>query len=652
LGVPGGDRQHVRSPNADRLPTPAGGDTLPAVSDPILLCLTVDAVALLLLGTFGAALPSARCAFVTAIASGVGALLCLPPLLLGAPATVLSLPAGPPGLALHLALDPLSAFFLFIVLLAGTALAAFQATTIPVPSPAQVRITASCLAGTAVSLLAADGVTLALGLGVVGGAVWLPGRGRPAVLLAPLLLLAAVCLLTPAGFAPRFDTIRAAPVDPDRATAAAVLTFAGFIAMTSAPFAERCWTRDTLTAGVVIPAGSYLLLRVMADLAGAATQTGCGFALLLAGGAIAIIQGWRAASHPDIDGSVIRLAQRQAGLATVGIGLALIARSADLPGAESFALAATFLFALGGSVAGVLTSLAVRSIGVSAGTLRLSRLGALVHAMPASSAALAAGLLGLSALPPGLGFASLWLLFQAILLAPRTGGLWFQLPVALIAAALALSAAVATAASVRLIGIALLGRPRTPRGAGALESKSASRTILLVLAAVSTLVGVLPGPTLWLLADPAIRGLTGAPQGARIGLTLLLPSVASPSYLALPVLALLALATGAAMLVPRWSRRESKAAGLWTDGMPPPDGLPFGDPAAQSVGEGFLPALPGLPHPSLELPRLELPRLELPRPGLPGVPSLWPPRPPSATAGLWLVLAAFGVLLLVLAVIG
>ncbi|MGD0108238.1 MAG: hypothetical protein ABSC06_30010 [Rhodopila sp.] len=610
------------------------------MSDPILLCLTVDAVALLLLGTFGAALPFAGCALVTAMASGVGALLCLPPLLLRAPPTVLSLPAGPPGLTLHFALDPLSAFFLFIVFLAGTALAAFQATAIAAPGSATVRITAPCVAGTAVSLLAADGVTLALGLGVVCGAVWLPGRGKPGVRLAPLLLLAAVCLLTPAGFAPRFDTIRAAPIDPDRATAAAVLTFAGFIALTAAPSVERCWTRDTLTAGMLIPAGSYLLLRVIADLAGAATQTGCGFALLLAGGAIAVIQGWRAASHPDIDGSVIRLAQRQAGLATAGIGLALIARSADLPGSESFALAATFLFALGGSVAGVLTLLAAHSIGVSACTPRLSRLGALVHAMPVSSAALAAGLLGLSALPPGLGFAGLWLLFQAILLAPRTGGLWFQLPVALIAAALALSAALATAASVRVVGIALLGRPRTPRGAGALESKSPSRTILVVLAVLSALVGILPGPTLWVLADPAIRGLTGAPQGARIGLTLLLPSVASPSYLALPVLALLALATGAAMLVPRWSRRESKAAGLWADGMPPPDGLPFGDPAAQSVGEGFLPALPGLPLPSLVLPRFN--RLRW----------LWPPRPPSATAGLWLVLAAFGMMLLVLAVIG
>ena len=313
-----------------------------------------------------------------------------------------------------------------------------------------------------------------------------------------------------------------------------------------------------LTAGALIPTGSYLLLRLIADLPGGATQTECGFGLLLAGGAVAVMQAWRAARKPDMDDSVACLTRRQAGLAMVSVGLALIARAADLPGAASFALAATFLFAVGGSVAGVLTSLAVHAMGASAGTCRLSRLGGLVHAMPGTSAAVAAGLLGLSAVPPGLGFAGLWLLFEAILSAPRTGGLVFQGPLGLIAGVLALSAAVATAASVRLIGVAVLGRPRTPLGAGAHETSSASRTILLALAGLSVLAGVLPGPILGLLGAPAIRTLTGAPPGTHIGLSLLSASTASPGYLALPVSALLALATGAAMLVPRWSRREGK----------------------------------------------------------------------------------------------
>jgi hypothetical protein len=89
------------------------------------------------------------------------------------------------------------------------------------------------------------------------------------------------------------------------------------------------------------------------------------------------------------------------------------------------------------------------------------------------------------------------------------------------------------------------------------------------------------------------------------------------------------------MLVTRWLHKEAKIAGPWTSGMEPPVGLPFGEPAAQSAGGGFLPPLPDIPlFPSLRL-------------------SAWPMvRPPSAAVGVWLVLAAFGALLLVLGVIG
>jgi formate hydrogenlyase subunit 3/multisubunit Na+/H+ antiporter MnhD subunit len=611
-------------------PNPIGGDTLSLVTDPILLFLTLDVVALLLLGTCVAALPLAACGFLATTLSGLGLLLCLPPLLTGTAATALSLPVGPPGLKLHLALDPLSAFFLAVVFLAGTAIAAFQATTSPPTGAGPIRTTAFCLAGTAMSVLAADGVALAIGLAISCGAIWLPRSSRTPLLI-PLLLLAATCLLAPAGFAPGFDAIRAAPVDPNRAAVAAMLTGAAIAGLVWSPSAERCWTRGALTTGVVIPSAAYLLLRLITELPAAATPMWCGFVLLLAGAAATVIHGWRAASLPDIDTSVLCLARRQAGLTMTGIGLALIARVADLPGAASFALASVFLAVIGSAAAGVLSSLAAETIAASAGTYRLSRLGGLAHAMPATSFALAVGLLGLSALPPGVGFAGLWLLFQSILSGPRIGGLPFQLPLALTGAAIAVSAALTTAGSLRLIGIAVLGRPRSPRGAGARESRSATRTILLILAGLSLPAGFLPGSTLWLLGDPAIQALTGA----HTGLAWMSPFDTVRGYFALPVFALLALTTGGVILAARWSPREARITGPWTDGMTPPVGLPFGEPAAQSAGEGFLPSLP-----------------DMALPWRPRLPAFVRPRPPSATMGPWLILAAFAALLLLLAVAG
>src|SRR3954452_8089819 len=245
--------------------------------------------------------------------------------------------------------------------------------------------------------------------------------------------------------------------------------------------------------------------------------------------------------------------------------------------------------------------------------------------MPWTSAALAVGLLALSALPPGIGFASLWLLFQTLLTGPRAGGLIDQLPLALAAAAIALAAAIATTAAVRIIGIAILGRPRTPQGAGARDIVRTGQVILSGMAALSLIAGIVPAMTLRFLADAAIREVTGATQGVRGDLTMLSASAASLGYAALPVLALLALATGCAVLALRWLRRDGKPAGLWFDGMPPPAGFPFGEPMAQSAGTGFLPPLPALPVP----PAPRLPATNLPA----------PPRfaAVSPVAALWLM---------------
>jgi formate hydrogenlyase subunit 3/multisubunit Na+/H+ antiporter MnhD subunit len=600
------------------------------VTDPILLFLLFDAVALLLTGAIIAVIPPSAATVLTTTLLGLGLLLCVPPLLLDQPATTLALPVGPPGLSLHFALDPLSVFFLVTVLLAGTAIATFQAASDQPLIP--TRTTAFCLGATILTLLAGDGATLTLGLAAACAATGY-GRSRPFMLI-PVLLLAAICLLTPSGYAPRFDAIRTAPVDSDQATAAAALTLAAVSVLLWPPTGIRCWTRDALTAGILVPTGLYLLLRLIVDLSLNAAQAWWGYTLLLAGGAAAVAQAWQAASTPDLDTVIAALTRRQGAIATACIGLAVVARAADLPGSATFALEATCLGAIGASTAGTLTTLAAHTIGTSAGTYRLSRLGGLIHPMPGSAAALSAGLFSLAALPPSLGFVTMWLSFQSILSAPRTGGLLSQLPLAWIAAITALSAALVTAAALRAVGIALLGRPRSPRGAGAAETRSPIRTILLVLAGLSLAAGLLPGPLLWCLADPAIHALTGLPSTslpATRGLGLLSTSTATTGYLAIPVLALIGLAIGAPILALRRARARSKVVGPWLEGMPPPEGLPFGDPAAQSTGAGFVPALPPLPFPRL-----------------PDLPPLPRPRAPAATAGIWLIIGTFAALLLAL----
>ena len=639
------------------------------VSDPILLLLLVDALALLVLGLIAAALPVALPGLLATLLCGLGALLALPRLVFGLAPTTLTLPIGPPGLLLHLALDPLSGFFLCVVLVAATAMAAFQSSAAPLAPAAPPQVTIFCAAGLMLSLLAADAVVLALGLGIVCASA---GRGRWVLMAVPLLALGAVYLLTPAGADSGFEAIRANAPAAGHAAAATTgtLVAAGLLAW---PWRNgRCWTTDALTAAVVLPLALYLPLRLVADLGGSAPAGGWGFLLLLAGGIGAIHQGWGSAAEADIDTIAGCLTRRQAASGVAGIGLALLGRSADLPGAATFALDAVALCVVAGAWAGTLLSLSAHAIGSGAGTYRLSRLGGLIALMPLTSAALSAGVLALSALPPSVGFAGLWLLLQALLSAPRTGGLLAQVPLALLAACLALSAALATAASIRLIGVALLGQPRTPRGSSAQESKSPVRMVLAVLAGTALLAGILPNWLLWLLgepmvkglAEPAVRSLTGLPVSLPLGPSWLSIAGIMPGYLPVPVLCLLALATTVTLLARRRTGMEAKPGGVWTGGMPPPIGLPLGDPGAQSAGSGFLPALPYSEHGGIG--QSAAPTNQADPGGRRAIAVTWQSCLATLTGlaasaerlarspgtGLWLILAAFGTLLLAMAVGG
>ena len=93
------------------------------------------------------------------------------------------------------------------------------------------------------------------------------------------------------------------------------------------------------------------------------------------------------------------------------------------------------------------------------------------------------GAAAISALPPLNGFASEWMVFQAILASPAlpVEGLRFLVPA--VGAVLALVAALAAACFVRAYGIAFLGRPRSPEAANAHEVDRVSLAAMALMAA-------------------------------------------------------------------------------------------------------------------------------------------------------------------------
>ncbi len=591
------------------------------MSDPILPLLLAMVCVLLVLGAVGAAVPRASrqaVGFVGAVLGGWGALLALLVLTLDQSPASLALPVGPPGMTLHLALDALSGFFLLLLFLSGTACVAVaaEATESPDAAPATLAGSALCLAGSVLTILAADAVTMAIGLSLSGRAIWAtgtPGRARAWQLgvsqMAALTVLAAAVLCGGATFA----AIRPHPTPFLFLACFGPIALAGLVPFHGwvIPAHQAAPARaGALLSGAMQPLSIYVLLRVLLDLAGPAPPVWWCWPFLGLGAVSAVLGGWRAAAQAvQVDSILAAMTIRQTGLAAIGIGFALLGRASDLPTLTSMGLAAVLLLSLGQALCGTLAHLAAGAVRQGAGSRLLAMLGGLVHPMPIVTLGMGAALLGWSGLPAGIGFAGIWLLFQAVLDAPRMAGLGMAIGLGVVATALAVSSMLAGTALVRLIGVAFLGRPRGPRAAGAVDMAAPARPGFLVLAALSGLAGLMPGAALLVLAEPAIRFLTHDGLGVRSSGLGLFPSTGWSGYLSVPLIAVAGVVAGCLLALQR--RRPGpppRVSPIWNDGFaPPPAWLPFGEPLTQVATAGFLPPLT---RPPLSKLRMHLPRLD------------------------------------------
>jgi hypothetical protein len=158
-----------------------------------------------------------------------------------------------------------------------------------------------------------------------------------------------------------------------------------------------------------------------------------------------------------------------------------------------------------------------------------------------------------------------------------------------------MAAALAAAAMVRLFGLAFLGRPRVPRGAGAHEVSAFERWSMILPAGLTVLLGLFPGPVLR-LGTPALQPLVGHAGGADplppvrgLGGLVLSAGEGVSAYAPLLSVVLLAVAGGALFwLVRRRSPLPAARGPVWNCGfMDPPEHLPFGDPLTQPGAGGI-----------------------------------------------------------------
>jgi len=532
----------------------------------------------------------------TLAVSGFGFLVALTALLgaPGAPSRI-TLPLGLPWIGARFRVDALAAFFLMVVNLGG-ALASLYALGYGRHEETPYRVLpcyAAFLAGMNLVVLADDAFSFLLAWEFMSLASWalvMTGHREPQNTRAGYVylmmagfggfaLLLAFGLMAGAEGGYAFDAMRASGHPPLVVALALALTLVG--AGSKAGLAPlHVWLPlahpaapshvSALMSGVMTKVAVYGFIRIVFDLLGEPAWW-TGMIVLALGGATAVLGILHALMESDLKRMLAYSTIENIGVIFAGLGLALAFKANGMTAPAALALTAALFHVLNHSFFKSLLFFGAGAVLTATGTRDMEKLGGLIHRMPVTSVVFLVGCVAISALPPLNGFASEWLLFQAIIESPDLPQWGLKIMVPAVGGMLALAAALAAACFVRAYGIAFLGQPRSALARDAHEVDGFSRAAMAALAGLCVLAGVLPGLAIDALS-PVALSLGGARmpmQGAVAWLSIIPIAESRSSYNGLLVLVFIAFsATLAAWAVHRFASRALRRAPAWAAAFP------------------------------------------------------------------------------------
>ncbi len=454
---------------------------------------------------------------------------------LAAPPVELVLPLGLPDLPMHLRLDSLSAFFLFLLGSAVAGISVFAAGyfrsgegTSPGLLCLQYHV---FLASMTLVLLANDAYAFMVSwesMALASYFLVITQHRIPEIRAAGFLYLllahvGAIAILLCFGVLQggswqfTFDAMREAELPAARASLAFGLAVLGFGAKAGlVPL--HVWLPEAhpaapspvsaLMSGVMLKTAVYGVLRVSFDLLPAPLWWWG--AVLLALGLFSALYGVVfAAVQTDMKRLLACSSIENLGIVFAGIGLALLFHAEGMGAPAALALAATLYHCLNHAMFKSLLFLATGSVLHATGERNLGRLGGLIRRMPWVAWLALIGTLAIAGLPPLNGFVSEWLLLQAFLLTPDVPQPFMNMLVPLGASLLALTAALAAYVMVKFYGVIFLGQMRERALAEAHDCGRLERLGLLWLAAWCVLLGLLSVAVIGLLDEVGMQ-LLGA----------------------------------------------------------------------------------------------------------------------------------------------
>lgn len=179
------------------------------------------------------------------------------------------------------------------------------------------------------------------------------------------------------------------------------------------------------------------------------------------------------------------------GIILMGLGFAILAMDAGMPGWGMLALAGGLLHVWNHGLFKALLFLGAGAVLHATGTREMSRLGGLAKFMPWTAALFTLGSVAICGLPPLNGFVSEWLIYLGLFGASHALDATSLMAVSA-AVLLAVTGALALACFVKVCGVVFLGAPRSARAEQAHECGPGMRAGMLLLAAGCTAIGLFP----------------------------------------------------------------------------------------------------------------------------------------------------------------
>ena len=521
------------------------------------------------------------------------------------------LPIGLPGLPFHVRLDPLSAFFLLLLGLAGSGVSIFAAGyfragegTAPGVMCLQYHV---FLGAMAMVLVADDAYAFMVCWELMALASFflvttnhrIREIQRAGFLYLLIAHVGAIGILLCFGVLQAntgdytFANMRAQHLAPFRASAAFLLALFGFGAKAGI-LPLHVWLPEAhpaapspvsaLMSGVMLKTAIYGIARVAFDLLGTPVWW-WGVVALAVGLATALFGVVFAAAQVDMKRLLAYSSIENIGLIVVALGLAIVFRAYAMTALAALALTAMLYHCLNHAIFKSLLFLGTGSVLHATQERNLGRLGGLLRYMPWVAWTSLVGVIAAAALPPSNGFVSEWLLLQSFLFTGALPNPYLRMLVPIFAAGVVLVSALAGYVMVKFFGVIFLGRPREEKLAQAHDAGFLERLGLAWLASGCVVLGIFPVAVMELV-DPVATQLLGRglAQGGRIGDWLVLAPVsaerASYSPLAILVVAL-ALVGLVFVLVRRFYHGRVRRAAPWDCG------YPLQTARMQDTAEGF-----------------------------------------------------------------